>query len=415
MMLPPTGAKAERQSFLQQCNNCSRKARKVPLHVIKEVAALYPKTQVPRFLREFYSEYGRQAFDRAFDAALFAMESDKSPGTFWDKISTENQGVVALIHDELREEVYRLVNLLVEEDFTNLTARQLFEITGVAYKIFVKGELHTREKIQEGRQRLIFSSPLHMTILERMWFQQQNEAEIASANSGSTIPSRPGTPFTREGALALKKVLETFGGDLVSTDQSGWDTRVTGWLMDSDIDRRFECIEGEAAERGRWLRGARNLNMIVKYKTIVFSDGHVLFQLLPGWWPSGSYRTSSTNSANRVTIRKLATGDCCAITMGDDAVEKWLEDLYERYASWGFKLKGHTDVTPEDFEFCSKIFRNGIVVPVDTSVRKMILNVYRHDTPASRMSIKLELKHHPRLQEFIDLGVLDEDPEESDW
>lgn len=415
MMLPPTGAPAERQSFLQQSPNLNATYYVVPDHIVKEVASLYPVTQVPLFIEKWFDSDGEEEFDRAFREALEAMDTDKSPGAFWERLASDNQGVVDLAYDTLRNEVRRLTEMVIEGDLSHSVGLDLLKTTGIVYKLFVKGELHTREKIQEGRQRLIFSSPLHMTILERMWFQPQNEAEIKQAGLGMNIPSRPGTPFTREGAFDLKRCVSAFTGQIVSTDQKGWDTRVSGWLMDADIRRRFHCIQGTDAARGRWLRGAKNLNHIVKYKVLIFSDGHMVYQNLPGWWPSGSYRTSSSNSGNRIIIRRIATGNCDAISMGDDAVEGWQDDLYDRYAKYGFVLKGHEFVSPSDFEFCSKHFREGIVTPVDTSVRKMILNVCRHDTPESRDSIRRELENHPLLSHFMELGVLDAEPMQSTW
>lgn len=415
MMTPPTGAAAERQSFMQQASNMNTTSYRVPMHIVKEVAELYPKSRVPWFISTWNEKEGPEEFDRAFRVALSAMDADKSPGAFWDKIASDNQGVITLAYDKLKDEVHRLATLVIESDFEDLIGSELFKTTGIVYKLFVKGELHTREKIEEGRQRLIFSSPLHMTILERMWFQPQNDAEIKAAGDGELIPSRPGTPFTSEGAHVLKECVSEFKNRLVSTDQKGWDVRVPGWLMDADIKRRFHCLEGSQESKGRWLRGAMNLNHIVKFKVVAFSDGHFVYQKVAGWWPSGSYRTSGSNSGNRVIIRRVAAGDCEAITMGDDAVEGWLEDLYQRYAKYGFTLKHHEFVIPSDFEFCSKHFMNGIVVPVETSVRKMILNVYRHDSPEARSSIKQELKYYDNLDEFIRLGILDPDPTISDW
>ncbi len=415
MMKPPTGARAERQSFNLQSVNLKPSNYKVPEDVVKEISAHYPRTEVPAFIQDYTQSWFVDSFNEALVAAIGDMDADKAPGALWENLGTTNQDVISYHYEELRSEVWRLVDLIVNSDMSDKTAEEIFMKTGVAYKVFVKGELHTTEKIREGRQRLIFSSPLAMTLLERMWFGPQNSAEIKLANQGHKIPSKPGAPFTEEGALALRETLISFGKrKLVSTDQKGWDTHVKGWLMDADIRCRYHLLDGDAQSKGRWMRGAVNLNVITKRKTVIFSDGQVVFQDIDGWWPSGSYRTSSTNSRMRLIVRRLAAGDCAAMTMGDDATEGDREDLAERYALYGFKLKQKEPVTVDDFTFCSKHFRKGIVLPVDTSVRKMILNAYLHSTEESRSSIRLEMKNHPDLQYWVDMGVLDPDPTEVD-
>lgn len=415
MMHPPSGPDAEKESFINQAPNRNTVEMVYPLSVIKEVAATYPKTKVPAFLREWGTDRREEFFDEAFDDAISSMDQDKAPGVFWETLGTTNGIVCSTHYDTLRAEVYRLATMMIEEDLSYCSAEDLLCKTGIVYKLFVKGELHTREKILSKRQRLIFSSPLAMTLLERMWFAKQNQAEIALANQGGNILSRPGTPFTHQGALDLEKQVEDFDCEsIVSTDQKGWDTRVTGWLMDADIERRAQLLIGDIESISRWRRGAANLNCIVKLKTVSFSDGHMVSQTAEGWWPSGSYRTSGTNSAMRVLIRRLAVGDLNAITMGDDACEGQHPNLTQLYAEYGFVLKNATPVSSDDFEFCSKHFRNGVVVPVDTSVRKMVLNVCLHSTAEAKDSIKRELIDYPGLGELVQLGVLDHDPEALD-
>lgn len=141
----------------------------------------------------------------------------------------------------------------------------------------------------------------------------------------------------------------------------------------------------------------------------MFSDGRIYCQSVAGFWPSGSYRTSGTNSRMRLVVRRLACGDAKAITMGDDAVEAKVSDMVSKYKTLGFDLKEPVPVTPENFEFCSKNFTSGLVIPVETSVRKMILNLVMHDTQEARHSIALELRDHPKYELFAELGLLPND------
>jgi len=420
MMHPPTGHRAEKQSFELQNQRFDPVQHRVSQANISRVAKLYPRTSVPCSVESIGTDHEDGAFDHDFFRAFSEMDPKKSPGAIWELGNNTNQLMADNMYHELKEETRALLKMMATEDLTTLTTAELFMKTGIVYKVFVKGELHTVDKIKEGRQRLVYSSPIQMTLLERIIFGPQNAAEIEEAHASSTIPSRPGTPFTPVGAFLLKEQLKQFGRRIVSTDQSGWDWHVQDWLMEADVEARFQLLDG--SERGRvlWRRIALNLNELVSRKTIMFSDGVVLCQTRPGIWPSGSYRTSGTNSRMRLILRLEATGDTDAITMGDDAVEGWLERLAVRYEKLGFKLKEPDHAHYNDFEFCSKRFRDGLVIPVDTSVRKMILNLVLHPTQEAKDSILMELSNHHMLDEFKRLGVFDldevvDDQQQGEW
>jgi hypothetical protein len=153
------------------------------------------------------------------------------------------------------------------------------------------------------------------------------------------------------------------------------------------------------------------MNCIVKLKTVAFSDGVIEHQVIPGVWPSGSYRTSGTNSRMRVILRLLATGNADVCTMGDDAVEGLIagwssEEMIAAYAKYGFVLKPPALQSSRDFEFCSKLFRRDdddhfTVTPTQGSIDKMLINFvlkdgYKDDQLISGLST--ELRHSPLLK-----------------
>jgi len=272
------------------------------------------------------------------------------------------------------EETKRIFDILCTEDLTGYTSLELFKRLGLAFKIFIKQELHPKKKVMENRHRLIFSSPVVLTILEKMVFGAQNKTDIENF---SKVPSKPGVPFTSEGCLSLYEYVKNRIPNPVSTDQSGWDWHVQPWLIDADLETRLLLLPDDMSQPNKdlWYQIARNLNHIIKYKTVVFSDGAVVFQSEPGIWPSGSLRTSGTNSRMRAILRRLAQGDWRSMTMGDDAVETRSDDLVESYRLLGFELKPPEHVSSEAFEFCSKWFIQAKwVIPTNTSYRKMILN-----------------------------------------
>lgn len=405
MEMPPQGAFAEKQSFRRQNSMFKKLHVDVPPHVIMEVAALYPRTRVPLFLEEYGTEEFKDAFERAFQDALREMESDKTPGAFWNQISKNNGDLIADHYDEVFTQVTHLFEQCLLEDFSQLDSHEMFKRTGVCYKVFVKGEPHTVAKLDEGRQRLVFASPIHMTILERMIFGPQNQADI---DNWKTCPSKPGLTMNAEGAEALRENVLAFEAPLVSTDQKGWDWHVQEWTMLADVEVRRELLDGSPAGRQRWHRVARNMNTLITLKTVMFSDGHVICQEDDhgGIWPSGSYRTSGTNSRMRVLVRRMACGDCKIITMGDDGVEADIGFLQEQYLEIGYVLKEPVPVTADLFEFCSKWFEgSGKVYPVEDSVRKMMVNLVRNPTDEARYSILMELKDYASLPYLKATGV----------
>lgn len=417
LALPPTGPRAEKQSFTLQNNRFVPTKYIVDPNVLDEVALLYPETDVPTFL-EYYGEEGWNAeFEKAFRKAAFDMDRKTCPGALWE--AYPNNGIaLSLAYDEVLEKTKLLVELILTENlYGSFHGPSIFNKTGVAYKVFIKGEPHERKKLSEGRQRIIFASPLHMTLAERMFFGPQNASEI---RSWDTIPSKPGMPMNKEGAHRLKDHVSGFPGQLVSTDQSGWDWHVQEWLMKADIDVRYRLIKGSERARSLWWRGAMGLNTIAARKTVMFSDGSlyswnpsVFSQDQGGMFPSGSYRTSSSNSRMRVIVRRLISGDTNCVTMGDDAVETEVYDfvrclnMIELYAEAGFVLKPFDQVNAKNFEFCSKVFQDGKVYPVDTSVQKMLLNLARHNNREAAFSIAQELKDHPDAESLLSLKVFD--------
>lgn len=405
MELPPTGAAAELQSFRLQAERFVPTSFTVPEEVLNEVAEVYPKSHCPKFIRYWMTTEWDEQFKEAFINALRDMDPDTTPGAFWDRLAQDNSSLLSHFEEELYQATKQLCETVLTHDLRFRSAEDIFRLSGVVYKLFVKGELHTVEKLDEGRQRLVFSSPIHMTLLERLFFGPQNKMEINNADS---IPSKAGISMNREGALALERYVDsTIGSDLASDDQRGFDWHVQEWLLDADTKVRMKLLHGTRRDVGTWYRGATNLTRILSRKTVCLSDGTLFAQTVGGVMPSGSYRTSSTNSRNRLIVRVLACGDTRAITMGDDAVEGWLPDLVQRYAKYGFELKPPVKVRPDEFEFCSKWFRSGVVVPVDNSARKMILGLIRHHTYESNLSITLEMVHHHLFDEMVRLGVIE--------
>lgn len=407
MKMPPRGAKAEKQSFRKQNGTFEKQFYSFSKEQVQAVASLYPRTLVPSFLESYNTEGWYDAFRTAFNEALQDMEDDKTPGALWSQIGRNNGHLIETFYVEVLQAVEHLLRVCLLEDFSQIDAQDMFLRTGVCYKVFVKGEPHTNEKVDSGRQRLVFASPFHMTILERMIFGPQNKADI---DNWRTCPSKPGLTMDREGATELAANVADFGVPLCSTDQKGWDWHVQEWTMFADVEIRRELLEGSSRSIQRWHRIAKNMTHLLAKKTIVFSDGLIICQDEDngGIWPSGSYRTSGTNSRMRVAVRLAAVGDLNIITMGDDAVEGYHNNLQYMYQEIGYELKDPVEVTSDRFEFCSKWFTRGAVYPVDNSVRKMVTNLIRHPCAQAAESIQQELRYSEYYGVLTDLGLFNE-------
>jgi hypothetical protein len=375
----------------------------VPGEVYDEISNLYPVSRVPLFLESYNTEDWDAAFRVAFLAAVNNMKSDSTPGAFYSNLYRENKQVFELALDALESETKDLVERCLTGDLERSDGSPLFLRTGQAFKVFVKGELHSLEKVKEGRHRLIFASPLPLTLADRMFFGGQNDVEIENWKS---CPSKVGMTVNEEGALSLEQSVKKIPNP-ISTDMSGWDWSVQSWMLDGDIEIRYRLLVGDLKHKTRWHIGARGLNNLLKWKTLMFSDGTLWSQMVPGIMASGSYRTSSSNSKMRVLARKMATGNCNIITYGDDAVEAFEEDLVAKYHELGLKLKSDFEhVESGHFEFCNKWWTKGSVVPTETSTGKMVCGLILHPTEEARESIRMELINSPFLPFLQEIGLL---------
>lgn len=292
---------------------------------------------------------------------------------------------------------------LQEEDITGWTSQQIFKKLGLCYKLFIKDELHPVEKAESGRWRIIFSNPLILNIVERWTFGRTLDDEKRDkrylGQHGSMFPTTVGLVMSGpdkqlEARALMAKVRGSAGDSPASTDASGWDWSVTSqWYMAAHC--RYDGTSPE------FQRLTRNLFHIAMNKCVQLSDGTILSQDDPGVVPSGSYQTGSLNSFIRGSVR-WALDRTLTTTMGDDCVEAPLEDLVSRYADYGFTIKfsGRLD-SFDDFEFCSKHFRNGGVVPTKSSVEKMLLKAWTTNDIHVLDSLALELSEADEYKEVI--------------
>lgn len=212
-------------------------------------------------------------------------------------------------------------------------------------RVFVKNELHSSTKVQQGRMRLIMSISVVDQLVERVLNAVQNNTEIAQYEN---LPSRPGMGLNDYGLALTGHRVKTKFRCPTASDVSGFDWSVPQWLIDLDSFARAELAGCSESDNMWWRRGR-----LLGHAQIVLSDGTCFDQVQRGIQKSGSYNTSSGNSRMRAMLAWMvaANGDPSRIdegevmAMGDDSIEEWPadfddeEDLVNAYARYGFTLK----------------------------------------------------------------------------
>lgn len=368
--LPAKGAAAEFSSFKFQANR-----HQVGLRVnfddafIESIAKRYPKGKLPLL----FSAPTQENFDKALAQVLLDINPGSTPGwplnSAYKTVSDITGDPSALMW--LYNVSWDMFQYLMTHNITTMSSTEVLRELGVVNHLFIKDELHGADKVRTGRFRLIFSVPLLVNLMERLACSFQNKEEVLH---WADIPSKIGIGFTDEMSqqisdyVRMKKLVN-------STDVSGWDWTVIGDLIDADCKVRVKLTEGFEGHNNFKIF-MENVNHFMTCKVIGLSDGTLLAQTFKGIVPSGSYRTSSSNSRIRLMARNFLFEDKEAATVGDDCLEGAYGETnpWEAYASLGLILKVSQPCHPDDFEFCSKRFINGKPQPVDPL--KLILRYF---------------------------------------
>lgn len=242
------------------------------------------------------------------------------------------------------------------EEIADATPEELYMkgLTGLI-RVFVKNEPHPTRKRLTQTWRIIASVCVILQIAFRVLFAPQNKLEAANWDK---IPSKPGINLEMVDAVVAPLV----GKPLRAGDVQSWDWSVEEWMMLLDGSRRIalaaKASPGNVVHTsvpGSWA-GMVFKAMYILARGVYVSHGRVYAQTVYGIMKSGSYITSSTNSAIRVMMGWLA-GCEWIIANGDDAISAQAPDLNERYRELGFLIKEGRDLTfGEPVEFCSQLY-----------------------------------------------------------
>lgn len=217
-------------------------------------------------------------------------------------------------------------------------------------RLFVKNEPHTTAKIESGRYRLISSVSLVDQIIERLLHSAINEMEIMK---WEMIPSCPGIGLTTDRDFYKLTYKFADKSTRTQTDVSAWDWSVQYWELIADAMIRIRQYSHHI-DTSMLERAILNRAFLTSETIYCFSDGEMI--VLPedsGIQLSGSYLTSAGNSKMRILAHVLVHGEYCgAIAMGDDCIDTYHPDIYNKYAQLGHPLK-FAEKCSHLIDFCS--------------------------------------------------------------
>lgn len=237
-------------------------------------------------------------------------------------------------------------------------------------RCFIKQEPHKKSKAREGRWRLIVASPLCVQVAWHMLFDPLNDLEIERSFQ---LPSQQGIKMFGGGWRQYLELWQS-RGYTHGLDKSAWDFTAPFWaiMMDLELRRRL----GRGRQLGEWYKLARILfRHMFEDPTILFSDGSLYKQYIPGIVKSGCVCTISINSHCQGELHVAVCLDlhlpihpfpvCC----GDDTLHALIHvcdiSAYEKYgvvvktASEGMEFVGHefTNSGPHPLYFAKHLKR----------------------------------------------------------
>ncbi len=326
-------------------------------------------------------------------------------------MSSNNKTLLNLYQDALIGAVMERIELLRHFDCNEtLSPKDLVE-RGLMdpCKLFIKNEPHKLEKIRNKRLRLIFSVSLCDNLIAYLLGSQQNQNEIVR---WELIPPSAGMGLTDEDHSLVRdyvRGMEADGSTIIDSDVSGWDFSVQESEFRHEFERRLALNGGTGTD---WERVARAHMFCMARKVFVLSNGEMYQQTIPGVLPSGWYLTASMNSNVRalnhydIALRQSKKPKCK--TMGDDCLERSVDNPIEEYAIRGHKVKHVNKCSSQEFEFCSTHFTADNAVPVN--IDKMLVNMLtfkasKYDELVERFFQfrNVDLRNHPDRDELCEL------------
>jgi len=344
----------------------------------------------------------------------------KSPGLPWSNHYPDNLTFVNTDYDVLFEAVKSRILLLGSD--VCLESLDAIELVDGNYtdpvRTFVKNELHSEKKLNNGKVRLVFNVSVVDLIIERILFDAFNKTSI---KHWTTSPSLPGMGFDDAKYAGLVEMMNRIL-IMATSDVSGMDFTVAREDM---IMYFLVCSNNSGAFIGSFLyRAMWNRILCFGRSEIHFSNGLIIKQMIDGFVKSGGGLTSSMDSFTRwswgcvVGIKSaelrtdgtsedwLTANSHLIHAMGDDCFEPYVEGAIELYRQYGVTMKEYLKSNLDDgLDFCGHTFSRGPckLLRWEKSLAEMLQKFYptemqQHESFAG---IMYELRHQPDVVEIF--------------
>lgn len=237
-------------------------------------------------------------------------------------------------------------------------------------EIFMKGEGHSPQKIEEGRFRLIWISSLVDLTVQAMLHKADNSAHVDAYQAGNLTCAALGMGHSPDGLKQLVSAFEREGvaDSNISSDASAFDLSIDGALfIHNDGERRGDnCANKDV---GRLVK--RYAHILCSH--VLNNQGDVWLVLKYGVTTSGQLSTTTQNTFARSVM--AAYGGCKGWTCaGDDLVG---DDNFDQRRLLDFGVRSR-DVERHEGEadFTSHLINTRTSTAVFGNVEKLLWHLY---------------------------------------
>lgn len=342
------------------------------------------------------------------------IKLDSSPGVPLMKYANTNQLLFEGYADYIADLVADRMSAIYKDRGESSSIEAINSNLCDPIRVFIKQEPHKREKMDEGRFRIISSVSVVDQIIDRMIFGKLNDSEI---ENWKNIPFKVGTGLSTDKQVEEleENIRSYFDTGFTTDDQSGWDWSFKEWNFRSEANLRimlmYDCSFCDAQKIDTPF--AVFVRARLKYlSNSIFctSDGVLWSQGKKGKMKSGSLITLRTNCSQRTVTSLIVSNNYdkqFAVTMGDDCVETTFDSMIDSYAEYGFKLtdvKHHEVGDYKPIEFCSHDIINGIAIPQNAakSFYKFLHSPHRKE-PMQQQQLLSDLRHSPHFHLVLNL------------
>jgi len=428
-------------------------------HLLEKVLEdAYPRMSHPLENDEFsLASNIINAIDAEIDNLGIGSQRTKSPGLPWMHLYATNEDFISQNRElffiavctrfiDLMSQPFPHEMFIVKPDLGEEFPSALDLVRDNAcdpVRVFIKNEPHSKSKCDTGKFRLIFNVSTIDLVVERLLFTPWLKLQI---QNWTMCPSLPGIGFDdvkyqqtlelmqRTGEFYANKA-HRFHGKVAFSDVTGMDWTVDRYGITS-FTKTFNVCCG--FQKGLNVVSALgHLAYVRSYcfakSMLVFSDGAVVLQLIPGVVKSGAMITSGCDSYVRVrdalmvglqyynasefppASKEMYLTKFVRSThaMGDDCFEPCIEYAPEFYRRINVNLKEYeTKSLDDEFDFCGHVYSR-ISGPklfrVDKAIAKLLSKTYtnleqQHETINGLFK---ELRNQPEERERINT-ILDE-------